>query len=90
MGVGISCGHLPPLLENLIPVDTAGRSRDRPSGTPCDEAHITCKGGGGVCGAPLEPVAVCRRLGGMQQCTGADPPRSGPRGLRVRDHVPSF
>lgn len=88
MGVGASCGHLPPLLENLIPVDTAGRSPDRPSGTPCNEAHIMCKGGGGVCRAPLEPVAVRRRLGGMQQRTGADPPRSGLRELRVRDPIP--
>lgn len=52
-GVGMSLwgpSYLPPLLENLIAMDKAGMSSDRPFGTPCDEAR---GGSGGLCRALL-------------------------------------
>lgn len=71
-------------------MDKAGRSPDRPFGTPCAEAHIPCKGGGGVRRAPLEPMAMCRGLGAMRQCTGADPAHSGPQGSGSKTAFPLF
>lgn len=40
--------------------------------------------------ASLEPVAMCRGLGAMRQCTGADPAHSGPQGSGSKTAFPLF
>lgn len=81
MGVGMSlwgASHFPPLLENLILMDKAGKSLTGLLGTPVIKSEVAAV----ACArTALVTVPVPQCLGVVQPSAQADPPHSGPRGL---------